>query len=122
MNESLDNNISACDFNSNSSSNPYELLNAVKPYLNNDEKNLVEMFINMVNAFNMYGTYKTLSNLDNSDIEGNNSPNIDVSVKNSTNTNSSNNNFNIDSLKSMLTPSQKAMFETYSSLLNNQNQ
>ena len=38
MNESLDNNISACDCNSNSSSNPDELLNAVKPYLNNDEK------------------------------------------------------------------------------------
>ena len=124
INEPLDNDFSACDFNSESRANPYEFINAIKPYLNTEEKNLIEMFINMVNAFNMYGTYKTLSEMPFGDIANFTSSEENSQKNNSTNEETSKqpfegNNFNVDALKNMLSPSQKAMFETYSSLLNN---
>lgn len=196
FNTSPDDLLSACDNGSdnNHKNNPIELINAVKPYLNSEEKNLIDMFMNMVSAFNMYNTYKSLNlpalrpeafnfnnsdgpvynsgnksdtsdmdddgfingtdydndnishsdnsesvydkNINNTSFSGNNmnnssDNNINNVIKNMNNAsdNSNNNqvnsspnnipaNIDIDALKNMLSPSQRAMFDTYSSLLN----
>lgn len=200
FNASPDDLLSACDNGSdnNHKNNPIELINAVKPYLNSEEKNLIDMFMNMVSAFNMYNTYKSLNlpalrpeafnfnnpdgplynsgnkpdtsdidndsfingtdydndnishsdnlesvydkNINNASYSGNNMNNSsDNNINNvinnfnknmhNTSDNSNNNqgnsapnnipaNIDIDALKNMLSPSQRAMFDTYSSLLN----
>ncbi|MCU6754406.1 hypothetical protein [Bovifimicola ammoniilytica] len=150
FNTSHDNLLSACDNGSdnNHKNKPIELINAVKPYLNTEEKNLIDMFMNMVNAFNMYNTYKSL-NLPALRPESFNFNNPDGPVYNSGNKSDASNiengsfingtdydndnpnnkqsnsspdnipaNIDIDALKNMLSPSQRAMFDTYSSLLN----
>lgn len=150
FNTSPDDLLSACDNGSdnNHKNNPIELINAVKPYLNSEEKNLIDMFMNMVNAFNMYNTYKSL-NLPALRPESFNFNNPDGPVYNSGNKSDASNiendsfingtdynndnpdnkqsnsspdnipaNIDIDALKNMLSPSQRAMFDTYSSLLN----
>lgn len=150
FNTSHDNLLSACDNGSdnNHKNKPIELINAVKPYLNTEEKNLIDMFMNMVNAFNMYNTYKSL-NLPALRPESFNFNNPDGPVYNSVNKSDASNiendsfingtdydndnpnnkqsnsspdnipaNIDIDALKNMLSPSQRAMFDTYSSLLN----
>ena len=143
FNASPDDLLSACDNSSDNAhkNNPIELINAVKPYLNNEEKNLIDMFMNMVSAFNMYNTYKSLNlpalhpeafNFYNSGIKPDTSKIENDSFINGTdydNVNTNNNqgnsspnnipaNIDIDALKNMLSPSQRAMFDTYSSLLN----
>lgn len=150
FNTSHDNLLSACDNGSdnNHKNKPIELINAVKPYLNTEEKNLIDMFMNMVNAFNMYNTYKSLNlpalrpesfNFNNPDgpvynsgnksdasnIENDsfiNGTDYDNNNPNNKQSNSSPDNIpaniDIDALKNMLSPSQRAMFDTYSSLLN----
>mgnify|MGYP000243098530 FL=1 len=150
FNTSHDNLLSACDNGSdnNHKNKPIELINAVKPYLNTEEKNLIDMFMNMVNAFNMYNTYKSLNlpalrpesfNFNNPDgpvynsgnksdasnIENDsfiNGTDYDNDNPNNKQSNSSTDNIpaniDIDALKNMLSPSQRAMFDTYSSLLN----
>lgn len=150
FNNSHDNLLSACDNGSdnNHKNKPIELINAVKPYLNSEEKNLIDMFMNMVSAFNMYNTYKSL-NLPALHPESFNFNNPDGPVYNSGNKSDASNiendsfingtdydndnpnkkqsnsspdnipaNIDIDALKNMLSPSQRAMFDTYSSLLN----
>lgn len=150
FNTSPDDLLSACDNGSdnNHKNNPIELINAVKPYLNSEEKNLIDMFMNMVNAFNMYNTYKSL-NLPALRPEAFNFNNPDGTLYNSGNKSDASNiendsfingtdydngnpdnkqsnsspdnipaNIDIDALKNMLSPSQRAMFDTYSSLLN----
>ena len=150
FNTSHDNLLSACDNGSdnNHKNKPIELINAVKPYLNTEEKNLIDMFMNMVNAFNMYNTYKSL-NLPALRPESFNFNNPDGPVYNSGNKSDASNiendsfingtdydndnpdnkqsnsspdnipaNIDIDALKNMLSLSQRAMFDTYSSLLN----
>lgn len=150
FNTSPDDLLSACDNGSdnNHKNNPIELINAVKPYLNSEEKNLIDMFMNMVSAFNMYNTYKSL-NLPALRPESFNFNNPDGPVYNSGNKSDASNiendsfingtdydngnpdnkqsnsspdnipaNIDIDALKNMLSPSQRAMFDTYSSLLN----
>lgn len=150
FNTSHDNLLSACDNGSdnNHKNKPIELINAVKPYLNTEEKNLIDMFMNMVNAFNMYNTYKSLNlpalrpesfnfnnpdgpvynsgnKSDSSNIENDsfiNGTDYDNDNPNNKQSNSSPDNIpaniDIDALKNMLSPSQRAMFDTYSSLLN----
>ncbi|CCZ05126.1 uncharacterized protein BN730_01760 [Eubacterium sp. CAG:603] len=150
FNTSHDNLLSACDNGSdnNHKNKPIELINAVKPYLNTEEKNLIDMFMNMVNAFNMYNTYKSLNlpalrpesfNFNNPDgpvynsgnksdasnIENDsfiNGTDYDNDNPNNKQSNSSPDNIpaniDIDALKNMLSPSQRAIFDTYSSLLN----
>ena len=150
FNTSHDNLLSACDNGSdnNHKNKPIELINAVKPYLNTEEKNLIDMFMNMVNAFNMYTSYKSLNlpalrpesfNFNNPDgpvynsgnksdasnIENDsfiNGTDYDNDNPNNKQSNSSPDNIpaniDIDALKNMLSPSQRAMFDTYSSLLN----
>lgn len=150
FNTSHDNLLSACDNGSdnNHKNKPIELINAVKPYLNSEEKNLIDMFMNMVSAFNMYNTYKSLNlpalrpeafNFNNPDgtlynsgnksdasnIENDsfiNGPDYDNDNPDNKQSNSSPNNIpaniDIDALKNMLSPSQRAIFDTYSSLLN----
>ncbi len=150
FNTSHDNLLSACDNGSdnNHKNKPIELINAVKPYLNTEEKNLIDMFMNMVNAFNMYNTYKSLNlpalrpesfdfnnpdgpvynsgnKSDASNIENDsfiNGTDYDNDNPNNKQSNSSSDNIpaniDIDALKNMLSPSQRAMFDTYSSLIN----
>jgi hypothetical protein len=150
FNTSHDNLLSACDNGSdnNHKNKPIELINAVKPYLNSEEKNLIDMFMNMVSAFNMYNTYKSLNlpalhpesfNFNNPDgpIYNSGNKSDDSNIENDSfingtdydNDNSNNKqsnsspdnipaNIDIDALKNMLSPSQRAMFDTYSSLLN----
>lgn len=150
FNASPDDLLSACDNSSDNAhkNNPIELINAVKPYLNNEEKNLIDMFMNMVSAFNMYNTYKSLNlpalhpeafNFNNPDgpvYNSGNKPDTskiendsfingtdydNVNTNNNQGNSSPNNipaNIDIDALKNMLSPSQRAMFDTYSSLLN----
>lgn len=150
FNTSHDNLLSACDNGSdnNHKNKPIELINAVKPYLNSEEKNLIDMFMNMVSAFNMYNTYKSLNlpalrpesfnfnnpdgpiynsgnKSDDSNIENDsfiNGTDYDNDNPNNKQSNSSPDNIpaniDIDALKNMLSPSQRAMFDTYSSLLN----
>lgn len=176
LNDEIDNDIRACE--NNNYPNPNDLVNAIKPYLNNSERELVDMFMNMTTALNMYTAYKSLPNMYNSkpntdvnvnekkynsemshNIENNsafvntadsNNDSVDNSINynninnnadsnfndslnnnsddrsndssnDSPNSNSNNNfnNINIDMLKNMLSPSQRAMFDTYSSMLNN---
>lgn len=189
LNESLDTTISACEFTQNDSNHSFQakdLISAIKPYLDDKEKELIDMALNMMNAFQIYNMYKSLpdaflpqsnffeqnmnseskndfnqksdfefkndfsQNSDfefkndfgqNSDFESQNDfgQNADFKQKDdihqnennnrsnsqnqaNTNFNSINpNNINIETLKNLLTPSQRAMFETYSGLLNNQN-
>lgn len=137
LNDEIDNDVRACENDSSANSN--DLVNAIKPYLNNSERELVDMFINMTNALNMYTAYKSLPNLYSGKSEedisiseskenyepetysnNGNYANDNFDSNNSNNNNNSNfNNINIDMLKNMLSPSQKAMFDTYSSMLNN---
>lgn len=156
LNDELDNDLRACD--NDTPPNPNDLVKAIKPYLNNSERELVDMFLNMTRALNMYTTYKSLPSLynekpvdtpssadtiilntnmadsaDNSEaatsdipidftnesqnITTNDANNAECTNMNSNNTN--NGGVNIEMLKNMLSPAQRAMFDTYSAMLNN---
>lgn len=172
LNDSLDSTISACEYNSTGNNNPFnsgDLISAIKPYLNDNEKELIDMLFNMMNALKIYNMFKSfpsvnapasqnnenpdfeIHNFDNQDNQqpdyDNHSQNNDISndnvsgpdyqnydnsgyfeadinesnetADNENSSISSQNNFNIEALKNLLSPSQKAMFETYSALLNN---
>lgn len=163
LDDEIDNDIRACA--NDNSPNPNDLVNAIKPFLNSNERELVDMFLNMTRAINMYNAYKSLPNLFNDKVNqdvnineenyetetynnknnnnnsfngsnfaninnnnennfsnSDNSSNVNNSNGNNSNVNSGNeinfNNVNIDMLKNMLSPSQRAMFDTYSSMLN----
>lgn len=151
IDDEIDNDLRACA--NDNSPNPNDLVNAIKPFLNSNERELVDMFLNMTRAINMYNAYKSLPNLFNDKVNGNdnfsdenydsetynnrdnnyhsvNNANIFNNNNNSSNDNNGNNsnnnngndinfnNVNIDMLKNMLSPSQRAMFDTYSSMLN----
>lgn len=211
FNDSFDDTLSACSSSEdNKSFNPQGLLNAIKPYLDSNEKELIDMFYNFMNAMNIYNVYRSMPedfksgfnfNNDNSSQntstsetspeyffskhdEENNMPNqydeplqaassddiadatsnnkqyefYDENIQyinseqnnaqsksncndslnsnnatsqnystsqtnssyetNHNSSNSQNNGFNIETLKSLLNPSQRAMFDTYSAMLN----
>lgn len=160
LNDSLDATMSACEYNSTGDNgcNPFnstDFISAIKPYLNDSERELIDMFMNMMNALNIYNIYKSLpsaapvsqnfdnqnfdnpdhnfehsdENVQNADYQNfNNSDYVDSDMNESDESHDKNinntanqNNFNIETLKSLLSPSQRAMFETYSTLLNNNN-
>ncbi len=117
LNNSLDSTISACDLSEDTTRpfNTSDFICAVKPYLNKSEQELLNMFINMTNAFNIYNMYQHLPPSATADNDSEN--------KNQTSDNDSKTGFqngiNIDALKSLLTPEQKSMFDKYSTMLNN---
>lgn len=216
FNNSFDETLSACSSSDSSEFNIQGLFNAIKPYLNDSEKELINMFYNFMNAMNVYNVYRSMpdelksnfnfnsgtnynstsqsqpekkdyffntqpenitpdynaatqsiynesidnnepDSLYNSDIDtmnhetlhnnerfnsdiynnetdyndqadtsynssstnsnGNYNTSNDMNFNNSS-SNNQNNNINIESLKALLTPNQRAMFETYSSMLN----
>lgn len=168
LNDSLDSTIRACEYSAgNNGSNPFnsgDLISAIKPYLDDKERELIDMLLNMMNAIKIYNIFQSFpsaapsdsQNADNPDFENHEFENhgrdtevpndnvlsddkvqdddyqnyeapdyveADINESDSEPENSSNmtnqNGFNIESLKNLLSPSQRAMFETYSTLLNN---
>ncbi|MBO5278540.1 MAG: hypothetical protein J6B06_03490 [Lachnospiraceae bacterium] len=84
--------------------NTTEMLNAIKKYCSDSEREMLDLFMNFFSAFRMYHSYRELF------------PNEGMS-KGGENTSQESPN-PMDALKSMLSPEQKNMFDTYSSLLN----
>lgn len=168
LNDSLDSTIRACEYSAgNNGSNPFnsgDLISAIKPYLDDKEREVIDMFFNMMNAMKIYNMFQSFpsaapsdsQNVDNPDFENqefeNHSKNMESPKENflsddnaqgrdylnyenpdyveadmnesdrepeNSNDMTNQNGFNIESLKSLLSPSQRAMFETYSTLLNN---
>jgi hypothetical protein len=122
LNDEFENDLKTCE--NCTSGNLCELVAAIKPYLNNTESELVDMFLNMINALNMYTTYKSFPDLYNFYSDENQEITHDDNDIKHTSNNLNNNKsmsstINIDMLKNMLSPSQRAMFDTYSSMLNN---
>lgn len=78
--------------------NTSDMLNAIKKYCTDSEREMLDLFMNFISAFRMYNSYKEFFPAQNND----------------------NNSHPMETLKSMLTPEQKAMFDTYSSILSAQ--
>ncbi len=84
--------------------NTAELLNAIKKYCTDSERELLDLFMNFFSAFRMYHTYRELFPGETPPEDKDSPPdNSGVSP--------------MDALKSMLSPEQKNMLDTYSSLL-----
>lgn len=84
--------------------NTTEMLNAIKCYCTDTEKEMIDLFMNFFSAFRMYNTYQELMPREN--------------TKESKAKNGGNEGINpMDALKGMLTPEQKSMLDTYSTLL-----
>lgn len=120
LNNSLDSTISACGLPEHASQpfNMSDFICAVKPYLNKNEQELLNMFVNMTNAFNIYSMYQTLP--DNMKPNNNYHDNGVSHQKPQSDNAAPPNNINIEALKNLLSPEQKNMFDKYSALLNNQ--
>lgn len=141
LNDSLDSTIRACEYSAgNNGSNPFnsgDLISAIKPYLDDKERELVDMLLNMMNAIKIYNIFQSFPSAAPSDSQNTDTPDFenqesyespdyveaDINEPESEPESDSNmtnpNGFNIESLKNLLSPSQRAMFETYSTLLNN---
>lgn len=101
-----------------------EYLTAISPYLSKEEQGLIQMITNVVQALNIYSITKDLpfDFLNPAQPPAPSSTNVSSAhdpAKESAPSNSNNFSFDIEALKNMLSPEQKAMFDTYSSLLNN---
>lgn len=84
--------------------NMAELLNTMKKYCTDSERELLDLFMNFFSAFRMYHTYREL-------FPGEASPDNKGNPSDGTSVNP------MEALKNMLSPEQKNMFDTYSSLL-----
>lgn len=116
LNSSIDDTLQACEFDSKENKtnfNSQDLLSAIKPYLNKSEIELVNMIVNFSKAYNMYNSYG-LNNINFNNLNSNNTQSFDDKNENPDSDKS-----NIETLKSMLSPNQRAMFDTYLNLLNN---
>lgn len=141
MNQSLDYTLSACEVDNENSrtNNISELIEAVKPYLDKSEFELLNMLSNTLKAFNLHNY--TINPGNNSNSEDNSIINVNTISSDNINTSDSNNkssrdnnqntnkntqtrnqfnnNININALRNMLSPQQKAMFDSYSSIIRN---
>lgn len=81
--------------------NTSEMLNTIKKYCTDSEREMLDLFMNFFSAFRMYHSYQELFPREGQ--------NANTSRESSANP--------MDALKNMLTPEQKTMFDTYSSLL-----
>ena len=83
--------------------NPDDMINAIKCYCDDAEKEFLDIVLNFMSAFRLYNTYKGQSSGEHDDQSpfGNMNP--------------------INAMKSMLSPEQQAMFDTYSSLMTEMN-
>lgn len=84
--------------------NTTELLNTIKKYCTDSERELLDLFMNFFSAFRMYHTYRELFPGETPP-EDKNNPSGCPTVN------------PMDTLKNMLSPEQKNMLDTYSSLL-----
>ena len=140
LNSSIDDTLHACELEAKENKanfNPQDLICAIKPYLSKNEIELINMVMNFSKAYNIYNTYglnnidlnnlnmnnlsfNPTSNNNEHNLNSNNNFNSQNEHSNDNSNNNPNNNLNIETLKNMLSPSQRAMFDTYSALLNNQ--
>jgi hypothetical protein len=89
------NDMKACSLSADSNS-PLDMLTDIRDYCNDDEKDSIDVFINILNGYQLYQTYR-----ETSDSESENSSAGPM-----------------DALKAFLTPEQQSMIDTYSMLLN----
>lgn len=127
LNSSIDDTLHACELEAKenkSNFNPQDLICAIKPYLSKNEIELINMVMNFTKAYNIYNTYglnnMDLNNLNTNNLNFNQASSNNEQHSNVTSNSNQQNNLNIEALKNMLSPSQRAMFDTYSSILNNQ--
>lgn len=104
FNQDLNSPLSICEAPKDSVISRKELINAISEYLNDNEKEMINMFYNLSIALNLYSGQKNNSDAPKSD----SSPNKPASG------------INLDVLKNMLSPSQKAMFDKCSSIINSE--
>lgn len=82
----------------NEARNPSEMLNAIKTYCNDYERELLDLLTNFMSAFRIYNSYKGQNNNNN---QSGPFDNINPMA----------------AIKNMLSPEQQAMFETYSAAI-----
>lgn len=140
--------LSACSISEGEerSFNINEYLAAISPYLNKNERDMIQMITNVVQAMKLYNITKEFS-WDMADVQPfpatpapippqeksqtepqwqtSPDPNRFNTESNGFNVepntfNIESNSFNIETVKNMLSPSQRAMFDTYSAMLNQQ--
>ena len=127
LDETVNSPMRACDTTDGGFSKK-ELIDAVSAYLNDGERELINMFYNLTTALNMYSEFKSFSNFENGDLlpvtisNTTANENVNQNFTSDNNEINANNNpgFNIEMLKNMLSPSQKLMFDKCSSLLNSE--
>lgn len=93
-------NVGICSVSENKK-NTTEMLNAVKKYCTDSEREMLDLFMNFFSAFRMYHTYREAFPAENTD-------NGNISKESGINP--------MEALKNMLSPEQKNMFDTYSTL------
>lgn len=79
--------------------NVSEMLNSMKRFCTDEEKEMIDLLFNFLSAFRIYNSYKEIVPQENGKKEG--GP--------------------MDAIKNMLSPEQKNMFDTYSSILSSAN-
>ena len=95
--------VGVCSISENKK-NTAEMLNAIKKYCTDSERELLDLFMNFFSAFRMYHTYREM-------FPGENQPEGEAASSAGSAPNP------VEALKSMLSPEQKNMLDTYSSLL-----
>lgn len=93
---------------SDNKKNPAEMLNAVKKYCSEGEREMLDLFMNFFSAFRMYNSYREIFPNGSPDKSSDTVPQDSAANP-------------LDTLKSMLTPEQQSMLDTYSALFNTTN-
>lgn len=105
FNRDINSPLSVCEAPYDTATSRKEMINAISEYLNDSEKELINTFYNLSMALNLYSGQK------NKDSNQNTDSNSESGTANG---------INLDVLKNMLSPSQKAMFDKCSSLINSE--
>ena len=92
-----DDQLQACSLNADSS-DPMNMLNDIRPFCTDSERETMDMLLNVFQAMNLYRAYQSSTSSSGESAGPANS---------------------MDALKSMLSPEQQAMFDTYSAMLSN---
>ncbi len=112
LDEGLDNTMSVCS-NDSGVNNSLEMLEAIKPYLNENELRITDILLNTMKNTNDSSHAKQ-------SFSDNQQKNNDRMEKNQSKNSGNMGNMNIDILKNMLNPEQKAMFDKCSAIINGQ--
>lgn len=95
-------NVGICSVSENKK-NTTEMLNAIKKYCTDSEREMLDLFMNFFSAFRMYHSYRELFPAENSGTDTDH-----TSKESGINP--------VEALKNMLSPEQKNMLDTYSTL------